>query len=109
MISDNVKTAFLQDTDETGRFIVRSGRTGKAYYVEPIVTEKTPAWGSVDPATGHLMHKKGDGKHTGGVKPSQSMVTLANGFDKVHELGHGVSPMSAIEALDAKYPDLVPA
>lgn len=109
MISDKVKSAFLQNTDETGRFIYISERTGRSYFVEPIVTEQTPKWGSIDPATGNLMHKKGDGKYTGGVKPAESVITLENGFDKVHELGHGTSPLSAIDVIDAAYPDKVTA
>lgn len=109
MINDKVRTQFLQGTDESGRFIVRSARTGRTYYVEPIITSKTPAWGSIDPATGNLMHKKGDGKYTGGVKRAESLITLENGFDKVHELDAGTSPFHAIEVLDAKYPDKVAA
>jgi len=105
MIDDNFRKAFLTGTDDTGRHIVTSARTGRTYFVEAIITEKTPSWGSVDPATGNLMHKKGDGKHLGGVKPAQSMITLENGFDKVHELGHGTSPYAKIEELDAQYPD----
>lgn len=104
MIDDTTRKAFLTNTDETGRHIVTSQRTGRVYYVEPIITEQTPKWGSVDPATGNLMHKKGDGKYTGGVKPSDSMVTSENGFI-VHETGHGVSPYAKIEELDAQYPD----
>lgn len=40
--------------------MVLSKRTGKRYYVEPIVTSKFPVWGSINPATGNLTHKKGD-------------------------------------------------
>lgn len=58
MVNDKVKSQFLTNTDETGRFIVFSVRTGKTYYVEPIVNGNTPEWGSIDPATGDLMHKK---------------------------------------------------
>lgn len=102
----NLRTRFLTNTDETGRFIVYSQRTGKTYFVEPIVTEKTPAWGSIDPATGNLMHKKGDGKYTGGVKPADSLITVENGFDadKITMLDRGTSPHHAIDVLDAKYP-----
>lgn len=107
MINDKVRTEFLSNTDETGRHIVTSARTGRSYFVEPIITEQTPKWGSIDPATGNLMNKKGHDKYTGGVKPSESLVSLENGFDKVHDLGHGVSPFSAIEVLDAAYPDKV--
>jgi hypothetical protein len=107
----NFRTRFLTNTDETGRFTVYSQRTGKTYFVEPIINGHTPAWGSIDPATGNLMHKKGDGKYTGGVKPAESMITVENGFaaDKITLLDKGTSPHNAIDVLDAKYPDLVRA
>ncbi len=98
---------FLTDTDDTGRFIVVSQRTGRKYFVEPIETAHTPKWGSIDPATGNLMHKKGDGKYRGGISPSESLITVENGFqpDKIHLLDRGTSPHLAIEYLDSKYPD----
>lgn len=104
-----LRSRFLTNTDETGRFIVYSARTGKTYFVEPIINGHTPAWGSVDPATGNLMHKKGDGKYTGGVKPSESLITVENGFlaDKITMLDKGTSPHNAIDVIDSKYPDKV--
>jgi hypothetical protein len=53
------------------------------------------------------MHKKGDGKYKGGIKASESLITVENGFaaDKIHMLDIGTSPHHAIEVLDAKYPD----
>jgi len=104
-----MRSKFLTNTDETGRFIVYSQRTGKTYFVEPIITAHTPEWGSVDPATGKLMHKKGDGKYTGGIKASESMITKENGFTKIHELDRGTSPHNAIDVIDAQYPDMVQA
>lgn len=103
------RSKFLTKTDETGRFIVFSERTGRSYFVEPIVTKKTQEWGSIDPATGNLMHKKGDGKYTGGIKPTESLITVENGFsaDKITMLDIGVSPYHAIDVMDAKYPDRV--
>jgi len=100
-----IRKQFLTNTDETGRFIVYSQRTGKTYYVEPIIGAKTPVWGSVDPATGNLMHKKGDGKYRGGVSEKESLITKENGFEKIHVLDVGVSPHHAIDVIDAKYPD----
>jgi hypothetical protein len=107
MLNPNLKTQFLSNTDETGRFTVYSTRTGKTYYVEPIITKNTPVWGSIDPATGKLMHKKGDGKYTGGIKAADSLITKENGFSKITMLDIGTSPHHAIEVMDAKYPDLV--
>lgn len=97
---------FLTNTDETGRFMVQSKRTGKTYYVEPIVNGKTPEWGSVDPATGKLMHKKGDGKYTGGISEKESLITKENGFAKITLLDRGTSPHHAIDVMDAKYPSI---
>lgn len=98
---------FLTNTDETGRFIVTSQRTGRQYYVEPVLSRNQDRreWGSVDPATGDLMHKKGDGKFTGAVTEEESMVTLENGFSKVHQPEPGTSPHAYIEMLDSKYPN----
>lgn len=106
-MDSNFRSRFLTNTDDTGRFIVISRRTGRSYYVEPIETAHTPKWGSVDPATGNLMHKKGDGKFRGGVSPAESLITVENGFepDKIHMLDRGTSPLHAIDVLDAKYPD----
>ena len=79
-MNSTFRTKFLTNTDDTGRFIVVSQRTGRTYYVEPIETAHTPKWGSVDPATGELMHKKGDGKFRGGISPNESLITPENGF-----------------------------
>ena len=100
-------TEFLTNTDETGRFIVYSQRTGRSYYVEPILTAKTPVWGSVDPATGNLMNKKGSGKYTGAIKPAESLITEENGFKNIRLLDKGCSPHHAIDVIDAGYPDKV--
>jgi len=101
-------TKFLTKTDETGRFIVSSIRTGKKYFVEPVMARGTPRdgnWGSINPGEKELMHKKGDGKYTGAVTEAESLVSLENGFNKVHNLDAGTSPHAYIEMLDAQYPD----
>ncbi|WP_273238303.1 hypothetical protein [Flavobacterium lindanitolerans] len=36
---------FLTNTDETGRFLMKSRITGIIYFVEPIYNGKTPEWG----------------------------------------------------------------
>lgn len=99
---------FLTGTDDTGRFIVVSQRTKRKYYVEPVGDPHT-TWGSIDPAdsgqNGKLMHKKGDGKYRGSVDEKDSMITLENGFSKVHNLEPGMSPHAYIDWLDAQYPD----
>jgi hypothetical protein len=101
----DIATKFFTNTDDTGRFIVKSERTGKTYAVEPIEGAHTPKWGSIDPATGNLMHKKGDGKYRGGIDAKDSLITEENGFENIKLLDIGTSPLLAIEAIDAKYPD----
>lgn len=97
---------FLTDTDHTGRFIVYSARTGKRYFVEAIDDGSVRTnWGSIDPATKQMMNKKGHDKYQGAVHPDESMITIENGFSKIHDLEPGMSPHSYIEFLDAQYPD----
>lgn len=93
---------FLKDSSHTGRFIVKSLRTGKTYYVEPIGDPHTE-WGSLDPATGKQMVKKGWCKYKGSIEKDESLITLENGFDKIHDLPIGSSPLAYIDMLDAKY------
>lgn len=42
---------FLTNTDETGRFIVKSLTTGKKYYIGPIGNGHPADWGDINPAT----------------------------------------------------------
>lgn len=106
-MNEAILNKFLTSTDDTGRFIVYSSRTGRRYFVEPIVTSHTPKFGSIDPATGNLMHKKGDGKHKGGISAKESLITTENGFKNIRMLDKGVSPHLAIDVIDAQYPDRV--
>ena len=48
-MDDNIKKRFLTNTDETGRFIVKSITTGRSYYVEPIGSGHSSDWGDMDP------------------------------------------------------------
>lgn len=100
----DVKHKFFTNTDETGRFTVTSSRTGKTYAVEPIGNVKTN-WGSIDPATGNLMNKKGHDKYRGSVDAEDSLITEENGFTNIVMLDVGTSPHHAIDVMDAKYPD----
>lgn len=102
---NDLRSKFLTKSDETGRFIVFSQRTGKTYFVEPIGDVKTD-WGSIDPATGNLMNKKGHDKYRGSVDEKDSLITKENGFEKITLLDKGVSPHHAIDVLDSKYPSL---
>lgn len=108
-VHPDVISKFFVNTDDTGRFVYSSKRTGRTYFVEPIITEHTPQWGSIDPATGNLMNKKGTGKYRGGVSPNESIVTPENGFRNVRTLDRGTSPLMAIDYIDSQYPDAVDA
>jgi hypothetical protein len=80
---------------DTGRFwVVKNGRK---FLVEPIGPERPADWGSVDPATGQLMNKKGHGKHVGAIDKSESWITPENGFINIAEING--SPLSHIENL----------
>ncbi len=105
MLNNNIAKKFLTNTDETGRFIVTSKRTGKTYFVEPIETAHTPKWGSLDPATGKMMNKKGAGKYKGAIESNESLITPENGFQNIITLDRGVSPLLYIDSIDEKYPD----
>ncbi|MDG1332883.1 MAG: hypothetical protein P8P74_11180 [Crocinitomicaceae bacterium] len=91
---------FLTNRDETGRFIVRSLKTGKTYYVEPIEKGRPPSWGDLDPATKKTTGNYGK-KYRGAVAESESMITELNGFSNISTvLG---SPFSEIEKRDEAY------
>lgn len=84
---------------DTGRFYVRSLQTGRLYCVEPLEGRRTD-WGSIDPATGDLTHKKGWQKYKGAVKERDSVITPEGGFINITILPPGHSPMDYIEALE---------
>lgn len=73
---------FLTNTDETGRFIVKSLVTGKKYYVEPIGNGHPADWGDINPAT-----KKG--------------------FKLIETLEAGMSPLSVVYQRDLEYEKLM--
>jgi hypothetical protein len=52
-----------------------------------------------------MMNKHGHRKYAGAVSSEESLITKENGFEKIHFLEKGVSPLLAIDAIDAKYPD----
>lgn len=102
---EDITKRFLTDSEHTGRYIVTSVRTGKRYAVEPIGNPRTN-WGDVNPSTNKVEGSYGE-KYHGSVNPKDSMITQENGFKNIITLEPGVSPMSAIEFLDSKYPDKV--
>lgn len=103
-MNDVIKN-FLVDSDETGKHIVTSHRTGKKYYVEPIGSSRMADWGSYNPSTGNIENKKGAGKFTGSVLPNESVITEENGFKNIHMVDNG-SPYSIIEEMDKQYPTI---
>lgn len=97
----SLKQKFLYKRDETGRFIVISKRTKREYFVEPIGGHSD--WGSIDPATGKMTAKKGFKKYKGSIEADESLITKENGFEKIHSLNPGESPLEYIERLDSQY------
>ncbi|NUY82666.1 hypothetical protein HUK80_17305 [Flavobacterium sp. MAH-1] len=73
---------FLTNTDETGRFLMKSRKTGIVYFVEPIYNGKTPVWGDLNPATKQLEGNYGS-KYTGAVTKKESIITEENGFENI--------------------------
>lgn len=104
-MNNSIRQKFLTNTDDTGRFIIVSQRTGKTYFVEPVGYPRTN-WGSIDPASGDLMNKKGTGKYRGSVDEKDSLITEENGFKNIKTLEPGMSPWSYIEWLDDQLPNM---
>lgn len=96
MIKNDVKQKFVTNTDETGRMIVKSIRTGKTYYVEPIGNGYNEKFGDIDPATKRMTGSYGD-KYTGSVTEKESLITKENGFENIITLKPGESPFDEIE------------
>lgn len=95
-----IKERFLENTDNTGRFIYKSLVTGKEYYVEPIGGYSD--WGDINPATKKVEGDYGE-KYKGSVSEKESMITPENGFKIIEVLDAGVSPLSIIEERDKLY------
>ena len=98
-MDDDIKKRFLTNTDETGRFIVKSLTTGICYYVEPMGTYGE-TWGDYDPATKTFTGNYGL-KYTGSIKPEESLITEENGFKNIAEIEG--SPLSEIDRRDKIY------
>lgn len=102
MVDEEIRKKFLFNTDDTGRMIVKSLKTGKSYYIEPIDDGNRTDWGDLNPATKKLEGDYGS-KYRGAVKRSESLITEENGFENVVELAPGVSPIDYINRIDEKY------
>ena len=103
-MNPELREKFLTNTDETGRFIVTSKRTGKTYAEEPLIGGERRIWGYVDPTSKRTSGSYGQ-KYTGAIKPTESLITEENGFENIRVLEPGTSPLFAIDSIDAKYPD----
>lgn len=93
---------FLFNRDETGRFIVKSYKTGRTYFVEAIDGNEKTYWGDFDPVTKKFQGSYGL-KYKGSIKPEESLITEENGFEKIHNLGVGESPLDYINRIDEDY------
>jgi hypothetical protein len=90
-----LRKRFLTNTDETGRFIVKSIKTGKTYFVEPIDNRPDhQIWGDIDPASKTLQGTYGS-KYRGSVKDNESMISNLNGFDNIQLISG--SPFAEIQ------------
>lgn len=99
---NEIKQKFLINSEDTGRFLVKSLKSGKTYFVEAI-GDPHLEWGSLDPATKDLNNKKGWKKYKGSIEKEESLITKENGFKNIHELKPGENPLGFIEILDNKY------
>ncbi len=90
----------LANTDETGRFLMKSRYTGIIYFVEPVYNGKTPEWGGLDPATKKLTGNYGS-KYTSAVTKKESLITEENGFVNIGYFKG--SPFGAIEMRDREH------
>ena len=102
MEKEDLVRKFLYNRDETGRLIVKSPKTGRIYFVEPIDSDERTVWGDYNPAT-KTFETGNYGKYKGSVRPSESMITEENGFEKIHTLGVGESPLEFINRIDEEY------
>ena len=98
----NIEQRFLQESDKTGRFIVKSKVTGKKYFVEAIGNTHAADWGDLDPATKKMTGNYGE-RYEGCVSEKDSLIISENGFEKIELLGPGVSPLSEIDKRDREY------
>lgn len=96
MDKNNINKRFLTNTDETGRMIVKSLKTGRTYYIEPIGNGYNEAFGDIDPATKKMTGNYGD-KYTGSVTEKESLITKENGFSNIVTLKPGESPFDEID------------
>ena len=93
---------FLINSEDTGRFLVTSKRTGRTYFIEP-QGDPHVEWGSVDQSTGKMNVKKGWKKNKGSTEKENTLITTENGFENIITLKPGMSPLQYIENIDSQY------
>lgn len=99
----DIEQRFLVNSDDTGRFIVKSQKTGKTYFVEALDGDEKSIWGDYNPTTKKFEASNYGQKYKGSIKPEESMITEENGFTNIHTIGVGVSPMDYINRIDDEY------
>jgi hypothetical protein len=83
--------------NHTGRYFIKSLKTGKVYCVEPI--DDSPdrrIWGDFDPSTKKFTGKYGE-KYRGSIRSEESIITKENGFKNIRIIGPGISPENFID------------
>lgn len=103
MLTPEFRKRFFEKTEDTGRHMIYSYRTGKTYAIEPM-GDPHIKWGDLNPATGKVEGKYGK-KHRGSIDEKDSLITEDNGFKNIKIFKPGQSPYAHIDALDAQYPD----
>lgn len=97
---NDLEKRFLINSDDTGRFIVKSIKTGKTYFVEALDGKERTSWGDYNPATKTFETSNYGMKYKGSIRPEESIITKENGFEKIHMLGVGESPLDYINRLE---------
>lgn len=86
-------------TEETGRFYIKSEKTGKTYCIEPIGDPHTK-WGDFNPSTKQLEDSSYGKKYKGSINEKESIITKENGYNNVYYTEVGESPISYIEKIE---------
>ena len=102
-MDEEFKKKFLFNTDQTGRFVVKSIKTGKVYFVEAIDSDQKTSWGDYNPSTKKFETTNYGDKYKGSIKEEESLITSENGFEKIYVLKTGESPLDYINRLDEEY------
>lgn len=95
----DIKKKFLDKTDETGRHLIISLKTGKTYFIEPINPDNVLKFGDINPSTKRVEGSYGE-KYKGSLSEKESLITEENGFINIQYAGVGTSPYAYIEQLE---------